>query len=534
MRRIAGLIGALGGVALGFGLLSAVVAIFQPVTDPIWIVGNLALGAVLLVIALVASFDRLAERMRSGETRRAGRYGASAAVGIASGFALLVVLAFLSTRYSARFDWSESGVNTLTDQTLGVLSRLDRDVAVRAFLSDLEVTPARELLKRYERASDHFSLQFVDPLRRPDLVEAYELDERLLARGVVRFALGDAALVVEEFSESTFTNALLKLTQGQQRKVYFVSGHNERPIAWEGAGEDAADKEGMSRAAEALRNETYRVDSLVLASVGDVPEDADALVIAGPTRVYQPEEHEVLRAWVARGGPLLVMIDPRARTDLYDDLAGWGVRLGDDVVVDQRNSVFTRPMTPLAASYSDTHPITRDLREVTVYDVARSLELDDAVVERFEVLVLSGDDSWAERDLDGWTKTGRAAYDEGEDVLGPIALAVAGTPRVVAAPPDDGTAPAEPRLVVFGDSDFASDEFFDSFRNRDLFVNAVNWLLGDVEQISVRPPTARASSFELTGDQFRRLRILSLFALPEGIAIVGVIVWWARRRSSEA
>jgi hypothetical protein len=64
----------------------------------------------------------------------------------------------------------------------------------------------------------------------------------------------------------------------------------------------------------------------------------------------------------------------------------------------------------------------------------------------------------------------------------------------------------EPRLVVFGDSDFASNQGIEAYRNRDLFVNSVNWLLGDVEAISVRPPKSRASRLTLSSEQFSQIR----------------------------
>ena len=73
----------------------------------------------------------------------------------------------------------------------------------------------------------------------------------------------------------------------------------------------------------------------------------------------------------------------------------------------------------------------------------------------------------------------------------------------------------------------------DAYRNRDLFVNSVNWLMGDVEAISIRPRQSRASRFQLTTQDFLRIRSMSLFVLPEAIAIAGVIVWWKRRRAPE-
>jgi ABC-type uncharacterized transport system involved in gliding motility auxiliary subunit len=84
---------------------------------------------------------------------------------------------------------------------------------------------------------------------------------------------------------------------------------------------------------------------------------------------------------------------------------------------------------------------------------------------------------------------------------------------------------------VVGDSDFAGNQLIGEFRNRDLFVNAVNWLLGDVDAISIRPGQARASRMQLSSEQFLQIRYLSLFVLPQVIAILGVLSWWLRRRA---
>ena len=87
---------------------------------------------------------------------------------------------------------------------------------------------------------------------------------------------------------------------------------------------------------------------------------------------------------------------------------------------------------------------------------------------------------------------------------------------------------------MVGDTNFASNEFVDAGRNRDLFLNAANWLIGDVEAISVRPNQTRASRFQLTEEQFDRIRTLSWFLLPEAIAILGVFTWWTRRHPADA
>ena len=57
-----------------------------------------------------------------------------------------------------------------------------------------------------------------------------------------------------------------------------------------------------------------------------MPEDANVVVDAGPTRPFHPTEKDALQRYLARGGALLVMIDPRAATDLYGSSARVGRR----------------------------------------------------------------------------------------------------------------------------------------------------------------------------------------------------------------
>ena len=81
--------------------------------------------------------------------------------------------------------------------------------------------------------------------------------------------------------------------------------------------------------------------------------------------------------------------------------------LGDDVVVDQMQAIFNQATLPLAGEYSPDHPITRDLRQATLYPMVRSVEPRDG---EWEVIVYTGPDSWAERDLDGWVAAGKPAF----------------------------------------------------------------------------------------------------------------------------
>jgi hypothetical protein len=119
------LLGALGLVGLVFAVLHFLLGLFGAGFDPLWVGANLVAGIVLLVSAAALNLDALRERMASGEARRAGKYGTSALLGTGLLLVILGFLAFLSTRYHWRFDWSEAQVHSLSDQTQKLLAGLD-------------------------------------------------------------------------------------------------------------------------------------------------------------------------------------------------------------------------------------------------------------------------------------------------------------------------------------------------------------------------------------------------------------------------
>jgi ABC-type uncharacterized transport system involved in gliding motility auxiliary subunit len=533
MKALPALLGALGGVALSFGLLSALLALFQPLMPFGWVIANLATGTALILVSIALGFDALRERIGSGASRRRALHGTNVVLTAALSLAIIGMLSFLSTRYTHRFDWTEQRVNTLSGETLTLLDGLEDDLVLTAFFKERDSVDVRDLLDRYAHASARVEVRFVDPNVRPDLVEAHALAQEELAHGLILATRGSgpsaASARIAKASEFDITNALAKLLRSEERKLYFLTGHNERiavaPPPAEDADEGAQSPEtadgraGFGRAAEALGHAGFEVAALLLATEQEVPADADALVIAGPTRPFFESELAAVERYVERGGALLVMVDPRARTNLYEHLAAWGANVGDDVVVDPVLSLNRQPTAPVAERYAEEHGISRSL-ERTVFPMARSVTADP--LSGLVPVVFTSETSWAERDLDAWIRTGRAMQGD-EDLIGPVPIAVAGQPST-------RERDAASRLVVIGDSSFATNEFFDAFGNRELLLNTTHWLAGEETQIAVRPNVARASSVELTAGQFQAIQYLSLFVLPEGVALAGVLTWWTRRR----
>jgi ABC-type uncharacterized transport system involved in gliding motility auxiliary subunit len=170
------------------------------------------------------------------------------------------------------------------------------------------------------------------------------------------------------------------------------------------------------------------------------------------------------------------------------------------------------------------HPITEKLNQQVsaLFPTARSVTADTAISGVTEVqLVSTGQNSWAEtnlKDLQDQSKS--ITFDQGQDKQGPIPLAVAAE-----------NINNKGRIVVFGDSDFATDQAINYYNNQDLLVNSVDWATQQENQINLTPKNATQRLVAPPSPTFVNLILLgTVFILPGLMLVSGVTVFFQRRR----
>ena len=191
---------------------------------------------------------------------------------------------------------------------------------------------------------------------------------------------------------------------------------------------------------------------------------------------------------------------------------------------------------PITKIYG-THPITQNFRDYTTYPETRTVEPDGTGKKGIQAtaLVKTAASSRALTKVDELFSKGTATLDD-SDRRGPLSIAVAveaklkdmdgGPPPA----PEGRKAPDEARLVVFGTPRFADNQELAQFRlNGDLFLNAVGWLVGQEELVSIRSRSVRASRAELTQKQAVQVFYLSVLILPQLLIAAGIGVWWRRK-----
>ncbi len=249
-----------------------------------------------------------------------------------------------------------------------------------------------------------------------------------------------------------------------------------------------------------------------------------------------------LETFLKKGGKVLLLLDPADKTTAVPltNLIGlakeWGMAVGNDMVVDASGMgrlIGAGPEVPIAMPVQGSHPITDNFRLMTAFPLTRSVTPIDGGTDGHvaQKLLETSPQSWAETDLKGLFATGRPELntDKG-DKAGPVSIAAAVSATAPDAPAPSGDAPKpEARVVVVGDSDFASNAAISIQGNRDLSLNIVNWLAQQENLIAIHPHSAQDRRITLTEDQTQRILWISLLIIPGFLLANGVRVWWKRR-----
>jgi ABC-type uncharacterized transport system involved in gliding motility auxiliary subunit len=528
MKRIVGLLGWLGVVLV----LAAVLLRFQGYKGE-WQQYSQPLALAGLVVTALYAVSQWRDIGRSFQGRNV-RYGSIAAGTVVLFLAILVAVNWISNRQHKRWDLTANKQFSLSDQTKQILTELKKPLAIKAFYEggpSGSLQGLRDQLEEYQYASKQVSVEYIDAVKDPIRARSYQVQ----TYGTVVLEYDGRTERATQADEQTLTNSLKKLIEGQAKKIYFVTGHGEHDSA------DTDRRRGYSVFAEALKSDNFEVANVALAQEGKVPDDATVLVIAGPQTDFFVPELDAVRAFLKKGGKVLLLLDPSDKVDstpipnLLAFAKEWGIAVGNDIVVDASGvgrMINAGPEVPIAMPVEPGHAITRDFRLMTAFPVTRSVTpieggTDGKVAQK---LLQTSPQSWAESDLRGLITTRQPKLDDA-DTRGPVSMAAA-----VSAPAPDAPAPAsaelpkpESRVVVVGDSDFASNSAIGIQGNRDLALNITNWLAQQENLIAIRPKDPQDRKIQLTEDQSQRIFWLALLVIPGLLIGTGVRVWWKRR-----
>ena len=222
----------------------------------------------------------------------------------------------------------------------------------------------------------------------------------------------------------------------------------------------------------------------------------------------------------------------------------YGFDIGDNVVIDGSGMgrlIGADATVPVVASYP-AHAITQRFQLMTAFPLTRSVAAVSGGVNGRTpqpFAETSQRSVGVKGDVKGvitMLTASKGSLDQSKiDKNGPVSIAAAvsvsssATPPTPPKPGEQEPPKPETRIVVIGDSDFASNAILGIQRNKDLFMNTIGWLSQQENLIAIRPKEADDRRLTLTATQQQNIMWLSLIIIPGFIFASGVYTWWRRR-----
>jgi ABC-type uncharacterized transport system len=485
----------------------------------LWFCGIIAALLVLFAagLRLPISAIGLARWLASG-----GIVGAAVAVTLLANMALY--------RHDLQFDLTRGQAFTPSAEAQEIVRGLTQPVQLTFFYQkqDPAGRGAATIVQLLARLNPRLEVDTIDSDQHPAL--ANQLGVQVYNTAVVRAS--DRRIQVITTDEEDIALAILRAIRARETVICFAIGHGEYDIDnfefhthfegaqshshhIEGVGVVQMQQHGLGRLRRTIEKLGLVTRKTLITGGQQVPADCAALIDANPRTRYTGADSAVLRAYLERGGSLLMFIEPDYAVDetLASVLAEAGIRLGDGFVVDPVDHYFTDEQMIAVTKYA-RHPITRALA-LSIYPGARPVEAIPTAQAIASVLFSTSAQSYRIADRLSASEEAMSAPRSA------IPLAVAAEGRLGSGNPF--------RLVAFGDADFASNSFFPYLANGDMVLGSISWLIHEERAPIVKPPVEVLPTVALTSAQVRAIFISTVLVLPGSVALLGGLVWWCRR-----
>ena len=440
------------------------------------------------------------------------------------------ILVYVLPKSLTQLDISSTKLYSITSNTKVVVNALEKDVTIYWIVqSDKEDDVIENLLDKYESLSEHIKVVKKNPDIYPTFAEQYtkesvqnnslvvECGDRSRFISYDDIYLYDANMSSYSYDvsfdgEGAITSAIDYVVNEDQPEIYVLEGHGEAELS--------------ESFREQLEKENIELNTFSLLTADAVPEDADGILIYGPSSDISEEEKTLLAEYVSGGGKLMVLAGPTkdgTLTNLYSILKDYGVDTVDGIVVDTDRGHYAFQAPYILLPDLNSSEITDPLIEENYYaiiPVAQGLTIQDTESGRVTELLTTSEMSFSK--TDGYALS---SYEKEEgDTDGPFILAVS-----VAA--ENGG-----QIVWFASSSFLDEMYnaYSSGANLDLAINAMSSIIGENEAVAIRSKSLNYNYLTISDSTASFLKTIMIAVFPLMYLGIGICVIIGRRRWNEA
>jgi ABC-type uncharacterized transport system involved in gliding motility auxiliary subunit len=243
-------------------------------------------------------------------------------------------------------------------------------------------------------------------------------------------------------------------------------------------------------------------------------------MILGPKQALFESEISLIQDYLKSGGKIFIAGDPGQKHNLSKITNLVGVNLDGTYIIDSVGQlVGASAALAVGVLYSPSSEITKGFQnQMSGFQLASPVSSLGSQNFKVDELVKSSPSSFNKKNIES-----SVSFNKETDKKGPFAIGISSVGKLQGSDKESFS-------VIFGDSDFLTNQFFLQLpMNRDLALNSVSFLTQEKDLISIRPKTPKMTSFVITQTQFLILLFGVILPVPL-LSLIGSIFLWYRRR----
>ena len=497
-------------------------------------------------------------------------------------FCLIALGGYVTSRPTMKtfYDATSTKSNTLTPNSQEVVRQMEGGVTITTYTNALDeenlplaiprsVNQDLSRFTQYTRFKPEIKMKYVyyyDSVVSPSLDKRYpDLDNRQRAekitdaydlkmnmfltpeeiRGQIDLS-GEGNIFVREVTRASGEKTFLRVFNDMQKlpgeteitaafkrlvmklpKVGFLTGHGERNRNREG------DRNYNQFAQEkpfryALINQGFDIEDVRLKK--DIPDDITILVIADMREPLTDTEQLYLDRYIARGGNLLVLGEPRRQEAMNPIIEQLGVSFTPGTLVTQSENFLANFILSSAtreASQIAYHFSSMFSREQVV-TMPSAVGLDYSAASGFDVIPLFVSDSTA------WNEVETSNFLDDTVSYNPAAGEIQ-QPFVTGLAMSRTVGDKMQKIIILGDADCISNAEINMRRqnvpaaNFTLITGTFYWLSDEEVPIDVRRPPLPDDQLYLDKAGVKMTKTVFTWAFSGLLALIAVVIWLRRR-----
>ena len=490
----------------------------------------------------------------TNKSRRALRSG-SYAVLVSS--ILLVILVFANLILTVlpvnfvKYDLTANGIYSVGDTTRQVLETVNEPVTIyHVYEEGSDNTTISGFLERYTSVNSNIKVVVVDPAVNPTFTQQFTSEEvynntliiSAAKRNTIVYETDMYKYYIEGqymsysdyynysyymqmyygtapeadqffFGEQEVTSAIDYVVTENIPVMYYTSKHGETAI--------------NETYIATIKNENIELKELDLIATGNIPEDAEALIINTPTQDFSADETALLKTYMADGGDVVLLTN--YTTDMNTNLpnlaalcAELGLSSVDGMLMEENANMYSQAPYITLPALNETSAPAKLMKSTNVYvymPLCHGIAISESAPYVTTPILTTSDSAYIKPT--GATVGTKEDGDPAGQFYTGVHVSLAGS-EVEETVSDTGS------FVWYSSSEIINAQYV-SVGNGDLFTSTLNTMCNKKSSISIIGKSLDVGYLTIENSTSTAWQIIIIGIVPLAVLVTGFVVWFRRR-----